>query len=367
MKKNNDSEEKTVNTKETKKESSDILYFGLDLGTFQSALAASSGLRLNVASVVGWPKDFISYKLLNKQIVFGEECLKNRPSLDVVYPLENGVVKYRDTGLIEKPEERVASAAEELIRHLLSLAEARKDEKIFAVVGSPARASMEDKQAIINASEGLVDSILVVSEPFLVAYGLGIYGFAIIVDIGAGTLDICRMHGTIPDEEDQRTLYTAGNEIDKKLYELLKEKFSNIQLTPSLSRKIKEEYGFVGEGQETVNVDFYVDGRLETVDIANELKEACSIIIPEICDNIRELVVNFDPEYMGELKKNIVLAGGCSQIKGLAHEIETNLSDLGSVRINVIDNPIFAGAVGGLTLAQEMPIEEWDKYKSIKN
>ena len=354
--------EKNVNILETKKESSDILYFGLDLGTFQSALAASSGLRLNVGSVVGWPKDFISYKLLNKQIVFGEECLKNRPSLNVVYPLENGVIKYRDTGAGEKPEDdKTASAPVELIRHLLSLAEAREGEKIFAVVGSPAKASLEDKQAIINASEGLVDSILVVSEPFLVAYSLGIYGFAIIVDIGAGTLDICRMHGTIPDEDDQRTLYSAGNEIDKKFFELMKEKVSGIQLTLSLSRKIKERYGYVGEGQDTMNVDFYVDGRLETIDIANEIKEACSIIVPEICDNIRELVVSFDPEYMGELTKNIVLAGGCSQIKGLAHEIETNLSDLGSVRINVIDDPIYAGAVGGLMLAQEMPVEEWEQ------
>ena len=357
MKKDKDSEERGSN-----KESSNILYFGLDLGTFQSALVASSGLRLNVGSVVGWPKDFISYKLLNKQIVFGEECLKNRPSLDVVYPLEKGVIKYRATEIGEISEGvREASAPVELIRHLLSLAEAREEQKVYAVVGSPARASMEDKQAIISASEGLVDSILVVSEPFLVAYSLGIYGFAIIVDIGAGTLDICRMHGTIPDEEDQRTLYIAGNEIDKKLYELMKEKVSGIQLTPGLSRKIKEEYGFVGEGQEKVNVDFYVDERLETIDIANELKEACSIIIPEICDNIRELVVSFDPEYMDELKKNIVLAGGCSQIKGLAHEIETNLSDLGSVRVNVIDDPIFAGAVGGLMLAQEMPFEEWEQ------
>jgi len=362
MNRDKNSGEKSVDILEKKKESSNIFYFGLDLGTFQSALAASSGLRVNVGSVVGWPKDFISYKLLNKQIVFGEECLKNRPSLDIVYPLENGVVKYRNTSAVEKQEEeRVASAAGELIRHLLSLAEAREGQKIYAVVGCPAKASMEDKQAIISAAEELVDSILVVSEPFLVAYSLGIYGFAIIVDIGAGTLDICRMHGTIPDEEDQRTLHIAGNAIDKKLYELMKEKVSGIQLTPDLSRKIKEEYGFVREAQETVNVDFYVDGRLETIDIANELKEACTIIIPEICDNIRELVVSFDPEYMGELTKNIVLAGGCSQIKGLAHEIETNLSDLGSVRINVIDDPIFAGAVGGLTLAQELPLEEWEQ------
>lgn len=341
---------------------SDILYFGLDLGTFESALAASSGLRVNVISVVGWPKDFISYKLLKKQIVFGDECLKKRPSLDVIYPLEKGVIKYRQKeGADKTVGERQKTAAIELIRHLLSLAESKNDQKIFAVVGCPARASMEDKQAIISASEGLVDSILVVSEPFLVAYSIGLFGLGIVVDIGAGTLDICRMHGTVPEEEDQRTSFIAGNEIDKKFYELMKERHPGIQITTSLARKIKEEYAYVGESQETMNVDFYVDGKLKTIDVATEVRDACSIVIPEICENVRELVVSFDPEYMEELIKNIVIAGGGSRIKGLAHEIERNLSDLGSVRINLIEDPVYAGAVGGLMLAQEMPLEQWEQ------
>ena len=199
---------------------SKIIYLGLDFGTSHSALATSSGLRLSIASAVGWPKDFIAYKVVKRQIVFGDECIKNRTSLDVVYPLERGVIKYRKTDSGKKTtDDREAIAATELLKYMLGLVEKKDDQKIFSVVGSPSRSEIADKQAIIDAAEGLV-----VSEPFLVAYNLGIFGFSIIVDVGAGTLDICRMSGTIPDETDQITLDTAGNLIDRMFYELLKKK-----------------------------------------------------------------------------------------------------------------------------------------------
>ena len=70
--------------------SDNILYIGLDLGTSQSAIATSNGVRVNTASVVGWPKDLISFKLHQKPILFGDECLRNRMSLDLFYPLERG-------------------------------------------------------------------------------------------------------------------------------------------------------------------------------------------------------------------------------------------------------------------------------------
>ena len=221
---------------------------------------------------------------------------------------------------------------------------------------------MDDKQAIINAAEGLVDSIMVVSEPFLVAYGLGLFRNVIIVDLGAGTLDICRMPGIIPEEADQKTLYISGNEIDKKFIELLKEKNPGIHVNLSLARKIKEEYAFVNDGPEKVELDFYVDGKFTSIDVANELREACSIVVPEICSNVRELIVTFDPEFMSSLAKNIILAGCGNRIKGLASAIEADLSvDLGTVMVTVVDNPLFIGALGGLKLGQEMPKEEWEQ------
>ncbi len=269
-------------TVKTEVDPSKVIYLGLDFGTSHSALATSSGLRLSIASAVGWPKDFIAYNVVKKQMVFGDECIKNRTSLDVVYPLERGVIRYRKTDSGKKTtDDRKAIAAVELLKYMLGLVEKKDDQKIFAVIGSPARAEIADKQAIIDAAEGLADSILVVSEPFLVSYNLGMFGFSTIVDVGAGTVDICRMSGTIPDETDQITLDIGGNFIDRTFYELLKKKVPGIHITLNLARKIKEEYAFVGEGPERIDVDFYVNGKLTTIDISNELREACSIVIPE--------------------------------------------------------------------------------------
>ena len=348
--------------KESSADYPEIVFLGLDLGTYQSAIATSTGLKLNVSSVVGWPKDFIAYNIVKKHIVFGDECLKNWPSLDVVYPLEKGVIKYRKKSSENKQEnDKHAIAAVELFKYLLGLIERKNNQKLYVVVGAPAGATIDDKQAIVDAAEGLVDSILVVSEPFLVAYSLGLFGSAIIIDLGAGTLDVCRMPGTIPEEKDQKTLTIAGNEIDVKFLELLKEKNPGIHADLFLARKIKEEYAFVGNGPEKIEADFYIDGKLTTIDIANELKEACSIVISEICSIVRELIVTYYPEFMSSLTRNIVLAGGGSGIKGLTSAIEEGLTELGTVMVTVVDDPLFRGALGGLKLGQEMPLEEWEQ------
>lgn len=360
--KQNTSEITVTQIQKSKVVPSEIIYLGLDLGTLQSAIATSTGLKLNVASIVGWPKDFIAHNVVKKHIVFGDECIKRRTSLNVIYPLEKGVIKYRGKSSGGKAKnEKESKAAVELLKYLLGLVEKKGDQKIFAVVGAPARSTMDDKQAIIDAAAGMVDSIMVVSEPFLVAYSLGLFGNTIIVDLGAGTLDICRMPGTIPEEVDQKTLYIAGNEIDNKFNELLKEKNPGIHVNLSLARKIKEEYAFVGDGPEKIELDFYVDGKLTSIDVANELREACSIVVPEICSTVRELIITFDPEFMSSLARNIILAGGGSGIKGLASEIEAGLSELGSVMVTVADDPLFRGAIGGLKLGQEMPMEEWEQ------
>jgi len=361
--KHNTPEKADVQIPESRVDNSEIIYLGLDLGTSQSAIATSTGLKLNVASIVGWPKDFIAYNVVKKNILFGNECLKYRTSLDVYYPLEKGVIKYRGKSSdIKQENEKEAQAPVELLKYLLGLVEKKENQKIFAVVGAPAQSTVADKQAIIDAAVGLVDSILVASEPFLVAYGLDVFGNAIVVDLGAGTLDICRMPGTIPEEADQKTLYIAGNEIDNTFIELLKDKNPGIHINASLARKIKEEYAFVGNSLEKIELDFYVDGKLTTVDIANELREACSIVVPAICSTVKELIVMFEPEFMSSLARNVILAGGGSGIKGLASEIETGLSDdLGSVMVTVVDDPLFRGALGGLKLSQELSIKEWEQ------
>jgi len=340
--------------------SQDILYVGLDLGTSQSAIATSSGILLNTASVVGWPKDLISYKLHKKAILFGDECLRNRMSVDLYFPFEKGVIP--NPALINDTQEktgRKADAPREFIKHMISLAEPRGRQQVYLVVGAPAEAKISDKQAIMNAVGDLVDSVLVVSQPFLVAYGLGIYGFSLIVDIGAGTLDICRMHGTIPDDSDQRTTFKAGTHIDEMLYDMLKAKYPNAQITGVMARQFKEQYAFVGETNEQISVEMLVDGKPARKDITSELKESCESIMPDIISSLRSLTVSFDPEFQENLRDNILLAGCVSQMRGLPQAIDQGLSELGSVRVRVVEDPLFAGAIGALKLGQDMPLSEW--------
>jgi len=337
---------------------SNDLFIGLDLGTSQSAIATSTGRLYNIPSVVGFPVDFVAQKLLKKPVVFGNECLRNRLSVDMLFPLEKGViVRKSGTGAAQKEDE----AARELIKYLLSRIDRKDDQKVFLVVGAPAQATLEDKQAVRDAVSGLVDSVLIVSEPFLVAYGLGLYGFAIIVDIGAGTLDVCRMHGTLPDEGDQKTLDKAGNYIDQVLFDMLKMKMPNARITLDIARKIKEKYAFVDKKFKAVSHEFYISGKPVKYEITHEVKEASVSVLSDMLQTIRELVVSFEQEYQQNLLDNIVLAGCGSRIGDLEQTVKNELSNLGDVNVCLVDDPVYAGAIGGLKLAQDVPLEEWEK------
>ena len=48
--------------------SQNVLYLGIDLGTANSSVATSTDVTRTVPSVVGWPKDLIAYKFLQKPI-----------------------------------------------------------------------------------------------------------------------------------------------------------------------------------------------------------------------------------------------------------------------------------------------------------
>ncbi len=342
--------------------SDNVLHVGIDLGTSQSSIVTSTGIRRTVSTVVGWPKDLISYKFLKKQVVIGEECLQNRMAVDMIWPLEHGVFRHRpdkegddESGRID----REAEAIEHLITYIMELSGHEPGQEVRAVIGCPARASEEDRQALISAVSGKVDYALIASEPFLVAYGLDLFNNALIIDIGAGTLDLCRMHGTIPSEEDQRTLLKAGNYIDSRFHMLLQEKVKDSPITLEMARQIKEQYAFVSSQKEVIYEDFQVEGKPKTYDVTEELREACESVLPDLINSARELIITFDPEYQQDLRSNILLAGGGSQIRGLAEEVRSNLTEFGPCRVSVVEDPVYSGASGALKLATDMPDIEW--------
>jgi len=351
-------ENKTAENFNNFRSDSENLFVGIDLGTSQSAIATSSGKLLNVATVIGFPKDLVAYKLVGKPVVFGNECFKNRMSLDLHFPLEKGVIEFHTN---QKIASRQREAVSGFINHLISLIGRKEGQKLYAVVGAPARSTVNDRQAVVKAMDGLVDAVLVVSEPFLVSYGMSVFGFAIIIDIGAGTLDICRMHGAIPEEEDQQTYFSAGNHVDTKFFKLLKARIPNAKISQFRLKDIKEQHASFGKKPSKIMVEFSISGKMVNYDISKELNESVDSILPDIIKTTRKLITEFDQEFQNSLKENIILAGCGSRIKGLAEIIENELSDLGEVKVRLTEDPVYAGAIGGLRLGQDMPVEEWSK------
>jgi rod shape-determining protein MreB len=329
------------------------LYVGIDLGTSHSAMAASNGVRLVAPTYVGYPKDNIAQELLGAEPLFGELALKHRLSVDLVRPLAKGVIQE------DGAENRNKNAAAQIIQHLLGMIQTSPDRPVLGVIGAPARASGKSKKCLIDAARGILNAVMIVSEPFAVAYGLGILDRALIIDIGAGTVDLCRLHGTLPEDQDQITLDEAGDYVDENLAALIREKHPEAEFTVNMIRTLKEENGFVAENSDRIQARFPVNGRPKDFDITDELRAACRSIVPGIVDAIAKLISTYDPEFQEALRSRVVLTGGGSQMIGLGKLIEHGMEELGGGKVTRIDEPIYAGANGALRMAKRMPKRFW--------
>src|SRR2546422_2401933 len=255
---------------------SQILHVGIDLGTSRSSISASNGERFVVDSFVGWPADMVAKKILKRAVVIGHDAVTNRTMLDLHRPLERGLLKEGSDKDIE--------AVRELLKHLLGLVGVKANGKVDsgnvrAVVGVPAAALRTNKQYLRNSMKGIVDSLMIVSEPFAVAYGLNALLHTMIIDIGAGTTDFCVMKGRYPTEEDQRTLTIAGDSIDTHLVKLIEEHYPQANVTLFMVREWKEKLSFVGEGPHRAVVTSPAKGAPTEIDITSELKAACETLL----------------------------------------------------------------------------------------
>jgi len=342
-----------------------VLYLGIDLGTSRTSVTASNGQRVTVPSYVGYPKDVVAKKLLKKDVLFGDEAIEKRLSLNLYRPLGQGVLKCSQEGSNSGDDyEGNVRAAKDLIAEIIRQAKPRTDELVYAVIGCPAEASINNREAIIDAARKTVDSVMLCSEPFSVAYGLDMLDDVLVIDIGAGTTDLCRMHGTMPDEADQLTLTFAGDTIDEELSRLLKQNYPEAQFSIQMVKSIKEKYGAVGELLDAAVVELPVNGKPTSFDVTNEIRQACQTIVNPIVEGLGQLISTFDPEFQHKLKDRVLLAGGGSQIKGLDKAIEAEMHRiLGSGKVLLVEEPMYGGANGALKIAHDMPADYWEQLK----
>ncbi len=335
-----------------------VLHVGIDLGTSRSAVSASNGQRHVVESYVGWPVDMVARKVLKKDVLIGTEAVENRSMLDLHRPLERGLIK--------EGSEKDLTAVRELLRHLLKLAQGGaategKRPQIRAVVGVPAEAMRVNKQHLRNALNDTVDGLMIVSEPFAVAYGLDALLHSLIIDMGAGTTDFCLMRGRFPSEDDQRTLTNAGDSVDEYLLKLIADRYPDAQITIYMVRAWKEKHGFVGEPQNRVKVKAPVHGRPTEIDITDALRAACESVLAPITETMLDLIPRVEPEFQEKVRNNVILAGGSSLISGLRMKLQEALAPLGGGKLHAVKDPVFGGSDGGLAIALDAPDTDWEK------
>ena len=332
-----------------------ILSVGIDLGTSRSAISSSNGERFEVDSFVGWPTDLVARKVLRRDVLVGREAVDNRTMLSLHRPLERGLLKEGSAKDLE--------AARELLGHLLGLVGAKNGKRrpVRAVVGVPAATMRTNKQHLRNALMGVVDSLMIVSEPFAVAYGLDALLHTLIIDIGAGTTDFCLMQGHFPTDDDQRSLTVAGDSIDAQLQKLVKAKYPDANFTIFMVREWKEKHSFVGEPQQPVVVTAPVKGVPTELDITNEMRTACESIVAPIVETTLHLLPRVEPEFQERVKNNVILAGGGALIRNLGPTLERALGRVGGGKVRIIESPSFVGSDGGLAIAKDAQDTDWER------
>lgn len=332
------------------REMAERLYVGIDLGTYQSTIASSTGSLETIETVVGRPKDPIARNFLGRDVLFGADALKNKLACNIYRPMAAGVTQDDEANL---------AAAKAFVTHLVETVDPEEYDEVFGVICSPSHVSFTDKSNLVATLRGQVNAIMVVTEPFATAFGIGEISGSIVVDIGAGTTDIARLYGTFPSEEDQLTITEAGDWIDEQLVDLIRKKYTGAQVTKDMVRKWKEEGSYVSGDDREQMVELSVEGKKQVVDIGDLVKDACGLIITKVGAAVKSIVATADPEYQPILRNNIILSGGGSLIEGVADAVAHEIADIGDVTVTCVDDPIEKVATGAMALAQEMPDEQY--------
>ena len=347
-----------------------IVYIGMDLGTYKTSVASSNGTRDVLQSAVGWPKDHVARTMLGRDVVFGKDLMEHRLAINVVRPFEKGVLKYNphpDAGVRQEKVERHKEAARLLVKHAVAQTRPAAGLPVFGVIGAPSRATVVNKKVLVEAAREAFDAVMIVSEPFAIAYGMNRLSDTLVIDIGAGTIDLCPIYGTFPSEEDQVTLPIGGDFIDEQFYNLVRKSYPEVQLSLNMAREIKEKYGFVHDVNEKAVVTLPVAGKPKSFDVTAALKEACRMIVPPIVQALRELTARMDPEFQRRMLDNIILGGGGSQLRGLDRVIEESMKEYGGAKVKRVGDAVYAGAVGALKLAMGVPPDAWSRLTERKS
>jgi len=310
-------------------------FLGIDLGTNTTVVLGTVGsgkefnLNLTTPTVIGEPPSdsILGFLEPADDVVVGQKALDDADYLDLRYPLRDGVINDLDAVKIffESISKRIAVENPNL--------------PSYAVIGIPAKTTEEDREAVARSVAGIFENFILAPEPFLAALGYresskgsdgnhDIVRNSLIIDIGAGTTDVCVVQGRFPSEKETRSIPFAGDWIDNRLHHSLAESYPSFDLAIEDVRAMKEEHASTQKDLSAV-VETVLKGKRRTLDISETLSSTLNELVDRIVECCIEVIESSPSRMSAELVKNIFVTGGGSQIRYLDSTIQDRLAKYG--------------------------------------
>lgn len=294
----------------------------IDLGTANTLVfVKGKGIVIRQPSVVA------RHRKSKKILAIGDRAKemigKTPKDIEAIRPLEHGVIADFDLAeeMLSYYIKRIHSAGWRTGWRIIP-----RIPKPKVVIGIPSGVTEVERRAVQEAAlKAGARSAFLIEEPIAAALGAGIDIEApkgsLIVDIGGGTTEIAliSLGGIVLN----RCLRVAGDEMDQAIVTFARLKYGLLIGLPSAEEvkiqvgsaiKLKKELQAVVRGRDLET------GLPRSLKISSrEAREALSGVVRQVITGIEEVVEETPPELVADiLKSGIILAGGASQLRGLA-------------------------------------------------
>lgn len=343
------------------------LLVGLDFGVSRTRVAAvvpgveEFYLRRSLASAVARLASEDG-KVISPYLHFGDEAVGKGPRFETIHPWQ--------AGEIADPV-----MARELARHVRELMRRAGTATCQLVVAEPINLSSEGRHHFQQALRGLFEQVIFLPRPYLTALGLrqqlapdasqvNANNAALVVDLGAGSTEICRLGGKYPRTGEMAGVAFGGDQAVVLIRESLRQEYPSFQPGRALIRSWLENFGFVGEAGSTVVVKVPVDGVERQIVLTQSLRLGCETWLTHVQQLIAAQLSGGPADTQSPAM--IYLTGGGSGMQRLVPVLTERLARTGisGVRIETVEPEadLSLAARGALHAAHRVRADQWPRF-----
>lgn len=310
---------------------------GIDLGTANTVICDKKG------RVIIREPSVVAVDVKSKRVLAtGDEAKamigRTPGSIVAVRPLQDGVIADFDM-------------TSDMLRSFIYRSSRRNlFTKTRVVVSVPSGVTEVERRAVEDAVRSAgAQEVELIEESMAAALGSGLPVFeatgSMIVDIGGGTCDVAVI--SLGGIAACRSIKIGGNAFDDAIVNHMK-KSHNLLIGGNTAEDIKLKIGsassYDGEGAMDVRGRNLVDGLPKSVEITSqEIREVLAEPVGQIIAAIKETLEVTLPELAADIiDRGIYLAGGASQLRGLADLISKETK----IAVHIPEKPLDCVAIG---------------------